>query len=358
MTELRQLTPDDEKQVLGVWKTCFNDSEDFLETYFQSSMDIRDGLGFFDDSGRLVSNLFVRELAALVSGTVYTAGFIAGCATLPDARRQNLMSRLLRTALTDMRVRNIPVCYLHPFLHSFYRKFGFETISYVRTAVADAANVDRRVRTAIRFDPVLAASMFASYQEYVSSFSSSFVRSKDRMNAWLQLLFADGGKAAYLDGSQNTPYALYYETKDEQGNPVADIFELVYFSDSDLQALTEGLGITARFFLPAARTGSNVDEFTMMRVVRPEIMLENYPFAEGTKAFVINIHDSFLETDLNLAVAPRQGGAIVREMEAPADIVVDIRELPQLLCGSFDPNVMTAASHFFRLGTGCYFETY
>ncbi len=41
------------------------------------------------------------------------------------------MKELVKLAMLDMRKRGLSAVYLHPFLHAFYCKFGYETIAYI-----------------------------------------------------------------------------------------------------------------------------------------------------------------------------------------------------------------------------------
>lgn len=357
--EIRQLTQADIKQVRSVWKECFNDSDAFLDTYFESVVDMTSGIGFFDD-GTLVSDLFETPLNAQIGGMVYESLFLSGCATMPEARNQHLMQKLIRAALADMRARNICVSYLHPFLHSFYRKFGYETVNFVHNAVAlPQSSARSKVVSASSFEDLPSASMYASYEAYVTQYGNYFMRSESRMTGWLKLLFSDGGRAVFIDGEENTPYALFYPETDPQGQLQNNIFELVYFSDAQLQLLTQGTGAQAQYFLPCSPRERDAAEFTMMRVVCPEIMLANYAYQPGTRPFVINIHDPFLGHDYNLHVSPKQGGgADVAEVESASDIVVGVADLAWILTGMYDPLKYPDATQIFPQGSSCYFDTY
>lgn len=357
--EVQKLTPDDMQQVRSVWKECFQDSNAFLDTYFETVVDIMNGIGFFEN-GQLVSDLFQTPMNAQISGMVYESLFLSGCATLPPARNQHLMRDLIRTALADMRARNVCVSFLHPFLHSFYRKFGYETVNYVseRTAASDtgAAAAVQHVST---MDAMPVDAVYASYNAYVSQYGNYFMRSKERMKGWLKLLFDDGGGAVFIDGQNDTPYALFYPGTDENGQPQNEIFELVYFSDEQLQTLTQGTGAPSAFNVPTTSDDPKAAEFTMMRIVCPEIMLESYSYVPGTKPFVINIHDPFLSRDYSLRVVPKVSeSAEVTEVAAESDIVVGINDLAKLFTGTYSALDYPGAVSIFPTGSSCFFDTY
>lgn len=358
--ELRKLTAADAAQVRAVWKECFNDSDAFLDAYFESAASVEDGIGFFDGNGKLLSDLFMLNLNAQIGGMVYPSRFLAGCATIPEARNQHLMRDLLLAAMRQMSSDGLCVTFLHPFLHSFYRKFGYETISYVRpgTYAPQQGGADSGVRIATKATDVPASALLASYMDYVSQYGSYFMRTQKRMDAWLALLFSDGGKAAFLEDDDNTPYALYYDGTDSDGNPVARVFELVCFSDGQRQALLGAIGGNVDYFTPTVATDREADEFTMMRVLRPDIMLQSYQYPKGTKPFVINIHDAFLGNDYNLRVTPTTSGTKTESVNMESDIVTGITDFARLITGAFAPADFPTAAEIFSSGSSCYFETY
>ena len=353
---MRQLGARDLPQIRRVWRECFGDSESFLDVYFSSAARPEDGIGLFHGS-TLVSNLFELPMRARVTGQEYVCAFVAGCATLPEWRRRHLLGDLMRAALADMRSREVCVSFLHPSRHSFYRKFGYETVNYVQYHTAQPV-AESPVCIASTLADVPEESVYASYRAFVSRFNSHFVRTSQRMHAWLELLFSDGGFAAYLEQEERTPYVLFYKNSDGNGQTTADVFELVCDTPEQRTALTTGLGCPARFFEPCDPDSAGAREYTMMRVVCPEIMLQRYPYSRDTSPFVIHVQDTFLEIDYNLEVVPSRAGTSVRHVETSPDITVGISGLAQLLTGTYSPWLFPEALHVFRQYSSCYFDTY
>ncbi len=354
--ELRRLSSGDFLQVKQVWKQCFADSDEFISAYFNSAAKIGQGFGIFEQD-RLLSDLFMLDFNASVSGVVFNTAFVAGCATVPEARHKHLMQTLIKQALLHMKEQGIAVSFLHPFLHAFYRKFGYETVAYVREyeEIPKPETVKQKAVVYQTAAQLPAEAMQRSYMAYTRQFDSYFIRNSARMDAWIKLLFSDGGYAAVLPGDSKQPaYALYY-TDGEQAN----IFELVFFSAQQKADLIHSLPVQkCRYFLPIAGKTADAEEFTMMRVINPRVMLRRYPYPEQTPDFVINIHDEFLGEDYNLHVAPGATDAAVEEIDAQSDIVTDINGLAALLAGTYDRKLHAQAEPVFRVGSNCYFETY
>ena len=77
------LSPNEIKeQTRQLWRTCFNDTEDFMDIYFsdkytdESNLTVR-------HNGQVVSAMQLLPYRITFYGTVQHAGYISGLATLP-----------------------------------------------------------------------------------------------------------------------------------------------------------------------------------------------------------------------------------------------------------------------------------
>lgn len=354
--EVRWLTQADLPQVKQVWKNCFDDSDAFIETYFKVAANVEDGLGYFNEN-RLVADLFELNFQAQLSGVEYNVPFLAGCATLPEVRKKGLMRELIKNALIGMYEDGREVTFLHPFKHSFYRQFGYETVAYVQKMdeTTDPTKIMDMVTTAQSMDGLPLQALGRAYNKYVNQFDNHFMRKPARMEAWLGLLFADGGYISYLIDGDTAAYALYY-VKDN----TADIFELVFESEQQRKSLIHATGAkSCSYFLPATigKTVGNIEEFTMMRVVNPVWALQRYDY-DNRASFSIHVEDSFLERDYSLAVNFENRQVVIGTITGGCDINVDITELSCLLTGTNVDACSQTAAEIFSPRNSCYFETY
>ncbi|HBU11758.1 MAG TPA: hypothetical protein DEB31_03230 [Clostridiales bacterium] len=349
--EIRGLSTKDYRQAKALWKTCFGDSDAFIDTYFQYAAPIEKSLGLFS-GGALLSDLFMLDFKAVLSGAVYHAPFLAGCATLPEARKKDYMRTLIKQALTQMKARGIAVTFLHPFLHAFYRKFGYGTVAYVKTRniTSDARLISREVRHARAVEQAPLALLARSYTAFISGYDNYFARGAGRMDAWVRLLFSDGGVLSYIAEGETAAYAMYYVRGD-----TAEIFELVYFDEAQKQSLLHSTGAKNVTFRTPAPAGE--EEFTMMRALDPARLLAACPMKERA-ALVLYIEDSFLETEYRLAVEAAGGANKVAMTDAPPDFSMDIGTLAQLVAGSCLPEGQKQLCGVFAPKISCYFEQY
>lgn len=341
----------DESEAKKVWSTCFGDTDVFIDQYFKSFVQYQKTMGYYED-GKLLADLFMLPFCGKLQGRQYEADFLAGCATLPEARKRGLMRELVRVAMLDMRKRGQAVTYLHPFLHAFYRQFGYETIAYIQreeivnTSVGNSA---AKVHTVL--DDVPVSRMFLAYQKYISGFDNAFVRTEKRFYDWIGLLFAEDGQCVCIQEANDCRYALYYLNGD-----TAEVFELV--CDDAIQRENLLMAIPAgkiEYFLPANNNTGSEEEFTMMRVLDPVVVLENLS-VKKTK-FTIAILDSFLKEEYLLEVtANGHGKNIVIPGRGLPDISLSIAAFANAAAGAFHPE--SACAGFFERQTAVFFETY
>ncbi|MEA4852755.1 MAG: GNAT family N-acetyltransferase [Christensenella sp.] len=354
MQGIRKLKKTDTPEAKKVWENCFGDTDEFVAYYFKHIIDLEKSLGYFEQ-GSLISDLFMLPFAAKFGNADFACDFIAGCATMPQARKRGIMRELIRKALLDMLEQGKSVNYLHPFLHAFYRQFGYETIAYVKTEESCGCTTVAGCNKAVLFDGAAPSlplkKMLRAYREYINNFDHAFLRSEERFCSWLELLFEDHGGAVVLqeEGIEDRiPYALYYTDEDR-----ADVFELVFFSEDQKEALIQAIPAQRiRYFLPSEYGADGAQEFTMMRVLNPEPLLAAAPILVD-EAFVIEISDPFLDRLWKFEVEPAKDLNKVRGTSKPATFSVQIQEFTEMLCG-----IGKNPIRIFRQQSTCFFETY
>lgn len=116
--------------VRSMWKTCFGDTDEYLDLHFSKKYKPENTLLFFDGD----------IAAAALQMLPYTIRFyrkevpfyyLAGLCTLPRYRNRGYMGQLIKTSFEVMKSRNIPLCGLIPaenWLFDYYTKYGFETV--------------------------------------------------------------------------------------------------------------------------------------------------------------------------------------------------------------------------------------
>ena len=86
--------------------------------------------GCFDEDGTMMACIINNDFAVHFDGRLVKMGGIGGVATLPEYRYGGAVKETLRAILKDARENGEVFSSLYPFSHEFYRKAGYESISF------------------------------------------------------------------------------------------------------------------------------------------------------------------------------------------------------------------------------------
>lgn len=114
--------------VKSMWKECFNDTEEFVDLYFNEKYEEQNTLIYWVDN-KAVASLQMLSYKIRFYDQILPIYYLAGLCTLPDYRNQGIMGKLIYKSFDVMRERKIPLSILIPaeeWLYSYYNKFGFE----------------------------------------------------------------------------------------------------------------------------------------------------------------------------------------------------------------------------------------
>ena len=113
-----------------MWKTCFNDSEAFMDLYFSEKYRDENTLVYIENN-QAVASLQMLPYSFTFYGEMIPVAYISGACTLPGFRHRGYMSQLLLASFEVMKQRNIPLSILIPAdenLCKYYEKFGYEKV--------------------------------------------------------------------------------------------------------------------------------------------------------------------------------------------------------------------------------------
>lgn len=118
------------QETMEIWKTVFNDSDEFMRLYFsrvyRSEYNVCCQL-----DGRVVAALQTLPYAMLYHGREVRTAYISGVSTLPDYRRQDIGNNLMRQAHFGLYYKNTVFATLIPagqWLFSWYEKRGYARV--------------------------------------------------------------------------------------------------------------------------------------------------------------------------------------------------------------------------------------
>ncbi len=123
--------PDTTHLVREMWKTCFGDTDEYIDLLFTKKYKEENTLIYFEN-GNAVASLQMLPYNINLYGESTPFYYLAGLCTLPDHRRKGYMEQLILRSFDIMKCRDIPLAILVPaedWLFDFYAKYGFQQIS-------------------------------------------------------------------------------------------------------------------------------------------------------------------------------------------------------------------------------------
>lgn len=118
---------DDKLQLIDLWRTSFDDSEEFINLFFDRVYRKENAL-FIKENGRIVSALQMLPYVMTYYGTEISVSYIYAACTLPSERGKGLMRRLIQEAFDVMGKRKVALTVIipaEPRLFDYYRKAGY-----------------------------------------------------------------------------------------------------------------------------------------------------------------------------------------------------------------------------------------
>lgn len=254
--EIRKLTKEDFLQYEGVCQSVFFDlaRTDIREREQMQAQNIDDPSptfgdkdaitwGAFDTSGNLVSGLAINPYTMRMNGHNVKMGGIALVATLPEARGQGLVNKIMEKAFPEMIDTGQTFSYLFPFSYSYYRMFGYEicnTNNNVKIPIAQFKNYPYP-QNIQQHKPSNDITPFVNiYETFAEKRNLSFVRSQKN---WEDMLNRDHFKNldfTYLNYDETgipNAYVLYKAEKIGDHQHTVRVNELCWSNPSGLHSI-------------------------------------------------------------------------------------------------------------------------
>ena len=141
-------------QTRHLWKTCFGDSEAFMDIYFSKKYTPASNIGRQAD-GAVVAATQLLPYVLGMYGKAMPVGYISGLATLPAYRSKGYASQILQEAHLRLADTNALLSFLIPgneSLRAYYREprnGAYETVAYRHVAKLELG--DRGNEPPLRF---------------------------------------------------------------------------------------------------------------------------------------------------------------------------------------------------------------
>ena len=310
--------------------------------------------GAFTDDGQMMARIINNHFESRLDGAVIRSGGIGAVSTLPEYRESGAVREIFRALLPQARANGEVLSTLYPFLHGFYRKFGYETVSARTKFRLTPAQLAGHVHTGWvrQWKPEDEIGVYTGiYARFAQNLNLSHVRDDERMKkSHIGGTFYKDRRFVYLLG-RGTEATAYIDLLDEFHPEGAHMIvrEAAWTCPDGFRSI---LGFLARFTadylsmeisLPTEldlrlhvrnpyEVAMNPQCNHMVRVVNAEKLLSLIHMPQDS-AFTVTVYgdEQIPENNGTWHVA---AGQVTPEPEAACDLRVSIRALGQMGTGA------------------------
>ena len=351
--EIRLLQGKEKFEARMIATVCFHGRmEDPEKSRQESEQETDQHWGAFDDDGTLMAHIINNQFISNLDGTTVRNGGIGAVSTLPEYRMEGGVKEIFRALLPYAYADGEVISTLYPFSHAFYRKFGYETVSWKNLyefspAVLKGYAFTGKTRLWKSGDPV--GEWTELYNRFASNYNLSIVRDDKRMEELLKGEYYKDRKFCYMmyEGERPLAYLIFQDIRHDPA-AILEVRDLAWDGEKGFRAI---LGFLARFsadygeirlFLPRETELLNLirsplvydirktsEQSYMIRVVNAVKALEAMRKPEGC-SFVIRVSDELIPENNGTWKVSREG--VVPTEEEP-DLSVTEKALGQLIAG-------------------------
>ena len=357
--EIRKLQGKERFDAYLIETYCFHSRvEDPEKNRAQTESGTSDQWGAYSDDGKLMAVITNHLYRFMLDGREATAGGIGGVATLPEYRETGVIREIFRSVLRDAYDRGEVISALYPFNHAFYRKQGYDTVTYQNDYELNPAllNGYRFGGQVSRWQPGETVKPYLEvYNRFAAGFNFAMLRSEAQMEEHMKTdrLWSDR-KFTYLF-SLNGGNIAYLTFTDIRNDPAAilRVDECAWTCPEGFRAILSFLGRfgadygTVQLPLPygidllrIVRTSDaygirkTCRQDFMVRVINAKKLLGHIVRPAGCD-LVIRVSDEIIaENNVTLRITERDAA----ETEAAPDLEVSVRTLGQLAAGCISPD--------------------
>jgi len=130
------------EKIKVLWKLCFEDTEDFIDLYFEKRYNDNINMATFHND-IAVSALQMISYDMTFYGEIIPTSYISGACTHPEYRNKGVMKSLLNDTLKRMYDEGILLSTLIPaedWLFGYYKRFGYEPVFNYSVETFDSIN--------------------------------------------------------------------------------------------------------------------------------------------------------------------------------------------------------------------------
>lgn len=206
--------------------------------------------GAFTEDGHLMARIINNHMESRFDGHRISNGGIGAVSTLPEYRESGAIREIFASLLPEARKRGEVISTLYPFLHAFYRKFGYETVSPVNVCTMTPAQLEghRHTGWVRQWKPGDGVTEYTRiYEAFAERYNLSLIRDDEAMKKEEHIYgqFYKDRRFVYLLGDDTgaTAYVVFQDEFRPEAAKLA-VREAAWIHPAGFRAV---LGFLARF---------------------------------------------------------------------------------------------------------------
>ena len=278
------------QNLIDLYLKSFDDDIKYVNYFFDNFYKKKDCVSLYE-SGKCASALHLVDKELSFLNVSIKCPYIFAASTMTEFRNQGYFSKVLKKTFEKLYKRGINLCALYPFEHSFYQKFGFATVCYVKNTTLNFNGFVPKLNQAADAD-----NLTGIYNEYFKNFDIYIKRNNKEMQKKIDECLVSGGELAVLDNS----YVLY----DKTGSEVV--------LNKKKTGASAGLNGLNNFTVQTYSEKFDIP-YTMVRIVNVRKMLMIIPYKCQKNSIKLKITDEFYSrNNVTLEIKIKNNRAKVR----------------------------------------------
>lgn len=288
-------------EVMQMWKTCFGDSDEFIEMYFRSKYSDENTLVKIVDE-KAVASLQMIPYEMTFGDNRIPIVYVAGACTLPDKRKKGYMEELFSVAFCEMKKRNVLLSILVPQdnkLVDFYEKLGYTEMFDIRkNSIALPENSDIfgfHIEKAKMSD----VPAVCEYCERISeSRDLTVLKTLDDWEVVFKDYFLMNGKI-YLTYLGNRLAGMCFTNKEDNELHIRNLLTESELAKEAILSFISFDNSVSRAVLITNEDGPETEPLGMARIIDVEKILSLYAEKYAHFNFSVNVTDKYAEWNNN-----------------------------------------------------------
>lgn len=347
--QIRMARRDEIDSLKNIWTYCFEDSQAYVDFYFDKKCDPTKVVVLEKDS-EIISSIHLNQHRIRLGTSDFDTSYVVGVSTLPEARGLGKMGQLMEYSLAAMRSFGQSVSILMPIDFRLYTKFGYTNAYDMKKIELDIFSL-RKFKLQDEFSRATsdqASQLKSIYDGFCSQQNAYAIRNEDYFRDLVEEMDIDGGHiyiayrgltpVAYIvysiDSGVFTVRELYYRDRQAYESVLKSIFNhntqakkvVIYLAMSD--------PIMSMLDNPKDAI-CEIKNFMMARIIDFESLIERLAIkSDSQEKFYLRVEDDYLDNNRGVfEIYTEDANVRVRRLndDASYDLSLDISHLSSLI---------------------------